>query len=382
MTRRVLVLSNMPAPYRVPLFNTLARNGTGQLRVVFLIERTADRRWQLNSDEILFDLYMLPGVHFYIPRMRWTFHLNPNIFQVIGKYRPDVMIVGGWDTPAYWAALVYRQVYRNTRLVLWCGSNALNRTLSPVVEFPKTIFVNRCDSFVAYNTAAASYLARLGADPTRIVVGNNVGDISFFNEAVNSYRQTAEYESVRREYPACIFIFVGSLIPRKRPDQVIRALSALGDQELGLFIVGEGPEQESLKRMAHERMTDKVWFWGHQQPAELAKLYALADVFVLLTGQEPGSIVLSEALASGLYVIASTFDGSAQDFVIPGINGEVVDPTDAHATTLVASKALRKHRAGELVREAIQQSIATYDTGHYAQAVKAAIELAVNNRTG
>jgi glycosyltransferase involved in cell wall biosynthesis len=377
---RVLILSNILAPYRIPLFNYLAASQIGQFHIAFLAERTHDREWLVYRHEILFDSEMLRGFHIFIPRLRWTLHFNPTVLRVLMSFRPHIVIAGGWDAPAYWLALLYRRMFPGTRLVVWGGSNLLNRTLTRPLEYLKSTFVKYCDSCIAYNTEAARYLTLLGTNPNRIVVGYNVGDIEYFSTAADAFRRSEDYNVTRRQYPACLFIYVGSLIPRKRPDLVIEALSTIKHADIGLFIVGNGPQYEALQRLADELMPGKVWFWGHQQREDLAKLYALTDVFILPTMQEPGSIVLSEALASGLYVIASKFDGTAHDLVIPGVNGDIVDPMDLTAVVDTIGQVLHRWNGEGFRRETIRESIASYDVRHYAHAFERAIQVALEGK--
>ncbi|MBV8395966.1 MAG: hypothetical protein JO064_06870, partial [Actinobacteria bacterium] len=56
---RVTLLTEIPAPYRIPLFNALAARI--DLRVVFLRDRHPERPYDLHRDELEFDWRVLPG---------------------------------------------------------------------------------------------------------------------------------------------------------------------------------------------------------------------------------------------------------------------------------------------------------------------------------
>ncbi len=69
MTRpRVVLLTEIPAPYRIPLFNALAERV--DLRVLFLAAQNPDRPYRLHEEEILFDWDVLPGRDLTV-RGRW-----------------------------------------------------------------------------------------------------------------------------------------------------------------------------------------------------------------------------------------------------------------------------------------------------------------------
>jgi glycosyltransferase involved in cell wall biosynthesis len=75
-------------------------------------------------------------------------------------------------------------------------------------------------------------------------------------------------------------ISVGHLIPRKGHDLIIRALADLPG--LDLMIVGRGPEEEALRRLAQELgVGERVRFLGAVAQEELHAYYSAADILVL-----------------------------------------------------------------------------------------------------
>lgn len=88
-----------------------------------------------------------------------------------------------------------------------------------------------------------------------------------------------------------------------------------------LLVVGKGRKPR--------RVPDNVIFAGPL--AEVEQAYAAADLLTFLPIYEPSSNVVTEALASGLPVITSAFNGAAE-LVEPGINGDVLaEPADTNA---------------------------------------------------
>src|SRR5579864_7876477 len=65
---RVALLTEIPAPYRIPLFNALAERV--DLRVLFLRERNPDRPYDLHREELHFEWRVLPGIQWTI-RTHW-----------------------------------------------------------------------------------------------------------------------------------------------------------------------------------------------------------------------------------------------------------------------------------------------------------------------
>lgn len=100
------------------------------------------------------------------------------------------------------------------------------------------------------------------------------------------------------------FLYAGALVPYKRPDLVIKAFNQL---KLPLVVVGSGPEEKRLKRMARSN----VKFVGQVSDADLALHYAKARALVF-PGTEDFGIVPLECMAAGTPVIA-LYDGALKE---------------------------------------------------------------------
>jgi len=104
-------------------------------------------------------------------------------------------------------------------------------------------------------------------------------------------------------------ITIGSLIPRKGIEQIIDALSLVGN-EVQLTIVGDGPEKPRLQLLTNKlNLEHRVFFKGEVEPSSVEQYLLNADVFILSSHNEGRPNVILEAFASGLPVIATAIDG-------------------------------------------------------------------------
>jgi glycosyltransferase involved in cell wall biosynthesis len=125
--------------------------------------------------------------------------------------------------------------------------------------------------------------------------------------------------------------FVGRLSPEKGIDYLLRAVSGLVKDGLDVsaLIVGDGERAAALKQEAHRlQITDRVTFTGNRGDTPL--LYSAMDVFVLPSQQEAFPMVLLEAMACGVPVVATRV-GDVAEIVEPGVSGLLVDSRDAAA---------------------------------------------------
>ncbi|BAJ31859.1 MULTISPECIES: glycosyltransferase family 4 protein [Kitasatospora] len=130
-----------------------------------------------------------------------------------------------------------------------------------------------------------------------------------------------------------VVLCVARLVPRKGQDVLLRALPLIRRRvpDAVLLLVGAGPDESRLRRLARRCPPGSVVFAGGHGHRETAAFYAAADVFAMpcrtrrlgLEAEGLG-IVFLEASASGLPVVAGR-SGGAPDAVRPGRTGTVVD---------------------------------------------------------
>jgi glycosyltransferase involved in cell wall biosynthesis len=113
---------------------------------------------------------------------------------------------------------------------------------------------------------------------------------------------------------------VGRLDREKGVDLAIRALALL-PPEVTLTVIGAGPEREELERLAGREAYGRVRFAGFLPQARVAEWYAAADAVVLPSRSEQWGMVLNEAAAASLPIVASDAAGAAHELVEPGGNG-------------------------------------------------------------
>lgn len=161
--------------------------------------------------------------------------------------------------------------------------------------------------------------------------------------------QPAEYDLPRPEAarPPRV-IFIGRLDAVKGVPLLLEAFAAVrqGQQDLQLWIVGDGPGRADYEALARNLgVAGAVEFLGYRSMEEVPGLLAQTDLLVLPSFAEGLPVVLMEALAARVPVIASRVAG-VQELVEDGGNGFTIPPGDveslvARMTQLLADPALR-----------------------------------------
>ncbi|KJK39899.1 GDP-mannose-dependent alpha-(1-6)-phosphatidylinositol monomannoside mannosyltransferase [Streptomyces variegatus] len=165
-----------------------------------------------------------------------------------------------------------------------------------------------------------------------------------------------------------VVVCVSRLVRRKGQDTLIRAMPRIlaAEPDTVLLIVGGGPYEKDLRRLAHETgVSSAVRFTGAVPWSELPAHYGAGDVFAMPCRTRRGGldveglgIVYLEASATGLPVVAGD-SGGAPDAVLDGETGWVVrggSPQDAadRIVTLLGDAELRR-RMGERGREWVEE---------------------------
>jgi glycosyltransferase involved in cell wall biosynthesis len=321
--RRLLILSEIISPYRIPVFNALSQNEGVDLRVVFLAETDAQlRQWRVYKDELCFSYEVLPSWRFRFAGK--TILLNRRVQAALERFAPDAIICGGYNYYASWEALSWSR--RNqVDFVLWSESNPYDaRSGRRWVESLKSHFVARCDRFVVPGKSSLAYLQLLGVAPEKVFTAPDAVDNDWFESEANAARARAAEIRKRLGLPGRFILFVGRLVPEKGIFDLLEAYGRLKDDVrsgVGLVFAGDGDGRLELERRAKKISPGAIWINGFLQREELGAMYGLADVFVLPTHSDPWGLVVNEAMACGLPVVVTDVAGCAADLVENGWNG-------------------------------------------------------------
>jgi glycosyltransferase involved in cell wall biosynthesis len=324
-TIRVAVVSPEPTPYRSPLFDRIAARSDIELTVIYAAHSVAGRTWTVEPHHpaIFLSGPRLPGAR---RLLRHDYPLTLGIGRALGRLRPNVVVVSGWSTFASQAAIAWCRA-RRIPYVLLVESHDLGpragwrRAVKGAVVPP---IVRGASSVLVVGSAARESVIARGARPERVRVFANTVDVPRWIERAQDITKTS--------HDGVVVLSVGRDAPDKAFDVLERASDAAG-VKLETVTGGLGEE-------------------------ELARRYAEADIFALLSRHETWGVVVNEAAASALPLVLSDRVGAAYDLLRDGENGFLVPADDVDAAAdalrkLAADPDLRR-RMGERSRELVR----------------------------
>ena len=327
---RVALITEIISPYRIPVFNALARQKGIELHVIFLAETDpTQRRWLVYKDEIEFSYQVLP-----VWRRRWSgghILVNRGTCAALERFRPNSILCGGYNYPAFWQALTWAK-FHSVHFAAWIESTSRDqRNPSVLAEFIKRRFVRNCSSFAVPGKSSFAYVRSMGVPAERIHRAPNAVDNRRFANLARSVRERAAQCRAELGLPQRYFVYAGRVTREKGVFQLLEAYTRLEPElraQVGLVLVGEETARNELMKNAEKVYPGTVVFPGFAQRDQLAAFYALAEVLVFPTLSDTWGLVVNEAMACGLPIIASDVAGCVADLVQGGENGYVIPSGD------------------------------------------------------
>ena len=143
MKRRLVIATEIIAPYRIPVFNALAKHPDVDLHVLFFAETDpTTRNWKVYKDEIRFSYEVLP--HWRRRIGGYNVLLNRGVASALRLAKPEVIVCGGYGYLVGWQILAWAR-RRKVPLFLWSESNLRDqRRRTAPVEMLKRHFIGAC----------------------------------------------------------------------------------------------------------------------------------------------------------------------------------------------------------------------------------------------
>ena len=234
---KVLLITNIPAPYRVDLFYYMqTHQQTHEFFVIYTNRNEDNRQWTIDERKLLQSTILESkiikrkgegDVHY--------LHIPQHLTREITRINPDVVIA--WEyNPSALKALLWCKRHGRKFIHLTDGTLHSERNIGRVQKLMRHIIIRHADACIASSTKAKEKLLQWGAPERKIFISLLTVDISRFRYAEKRENQHT-------------LLFVGRIIPLKGLDLLLRALPKL-HQPFELLIVGDGEAEEKAKLMA------------------------------------------------------------------------------------------------------------------------------------
>jgi glycosyltransferase involved in cell wall biosynthesis len=324
---RLAIVSTHPIQYYAPIFQTLARSARVRPKVFFTWSQTADAPVVDPGfgRPIKWDIPLLEGYEYeFVPniaRNPGTDHFgglrNPGLNAAIESWRPDAVLVFGWNSVSHLRALLH---FKGKLPVFFRGDSMLLDRVSGWRAAARRIFLTWVYRHIAVAIAVGSnnkdYYRWCGVPQTRIAFAPHSVDTQRFAATGGQHESGARQWREELQIPAAarVVLFAGKLQPKKDPLLLLEAFLQCGGPG-HLVFVGSGELASALQERARGR--PDVHFLPFQNQQAMPAVYRIGDVFALPScgPGETWGLALNEAMACGRPVIASSKVGGARDLL-------------------------------------------------------------------
>jgi glycosyltransferase involved in cell wall biosynthesis len=304
------MVTNIPAPYRLPVYELLAADPQIELKVFFCSGREPDREWDLGKSQFEQEHLRERYISF---RGRFI-HFNPDVWKALHKFRPEVVITTGFN-PTHLLAFAYARWNGVKHIAMTDGTFDSELTLSPMHRWVRRHVFKKTCSFIGASDGSLKLYRSYGINESRLFKSHLCANNEFF---LNMPKVEKRYD----------FIFCGRFVAVKSPlfalDLARQVAIRLG-RKISIVFVGSG-ELEVKMRAAATTMTNEVEaaFPGFARQDELPPLYGAARILLFPTQWDPWGVVANEACAAGLPILVTPAAGSAGELIRNGENGFVL----------------------------------------------------------
>lgn len=373
--------------YRIPVYEALSRRLGGHLTVIYnadyvpdrcgrKIERALGQRAKGLRGELALrwscgDGFTNRGLR--IPYQR-------GLVKAILDEEPDVLISDGFFQWTY-AALYVRATRRIPHVMCYEKTCHTERNAQWYRTAYRRFAMRWIDAMCCNGALCAEYAESLGYPSDRITLGHMVADVEGLRRNAANVTATQIRElRAGLALDGLVFLYVGRLIRLKGLQELLAAwrrfCGTVGKDKATLLIVGDGPQREDLEQLCRNRGLSNVRFAGAVDYDELALYYRSADVFTIPTLEDNWSLVVSEAMACGLPVMCSIYNGCWPELVSPE-NGWTFDPLDTEQTRSVLMDVLDARARFDAMGRASERIVAGHEPKTAARQIHQACDIAI-----
>lgn len=336
--KHVVIITNIPAPYRVDFFQYLKEHAKDyRFTILYSSRREDNRSWKIEEKKLENSLFLESKTLKIQKRFDTKYiHIPWGVEKTLNNLSPDV-VIGSEYNPTVLLALHYCRKKKIPYISWTDGTLYSERNISRLQRFLRKYVVSHADSYIASSTKSKEAQMAYGAPEEKC-------HISYLTVNVDAYRQ--EPKGTGKGKILC----VGSMIQRKGVDLLLEALSKV-KAEYSLYLAGEGPEKEALQKLAASlKIENRIHFLGQLDREMLLKHYEDSDLFILPTREDCFALVILEALCSKLPVICSCYADGSYDLIENEKNGSIIDPYDREAFAETIERFLTDAELRENIR--------------------------------
>ena len=324
----VVIVTNMPTPYRTPVFNKVNNNKHINLSVIYCTELEDNRDWNIPKGK--FNEIFLKKSYFKKSDGFNYIHCNFDVLSKLKELNPDIVISCGFN-PTHIITFLYCKMWKIKHYSMTDGWRFSESKLTLLHRWIR-LFVYKYS--VGIITPSVKGIEYFKSD-------FNINEKKIHKVPLVSQYSVDEFSLLSFNDREFDFIFVGNFEERKNP--ILFLKSCIDTQEISkvrlkIAMIGKGSLLFECEKLARELNLD-VEFSGAIQPKDVMTYLSNSKFFVFPSNLDAWGLVVNEAMTVGTPVISSIYAASTFDLIVNNENGFVLESLDRSGLSKLMVKA-------------------------------------------
>ncbi len=262
--------------------------------------------------------------------------INLEIFKELKNEKYDAILVHGYESLTAWLTMAAAKL-TGTKII-WRGEAVLrgneggNSIKQGLKRFVLKKFFRYCDATLFSCTGNKEYLKYYAVGDDKLFSIPCAVNNEFFQQERERYINRVDNIKFELgiEEDNLVILFSARFTSRKRPLDLLNALTKIDCKKITVLFVGDGPQRKIMEEYCKQNNINVI-FTGFVNQTEISKYYSVADLDIVISDYDPSPKAMNEAMNFRLPIIVSSVVGTAYDLVKDGENGFILKVGDIHA---------------------------------------------------
>ena len=367
--KKLAIITTHPIQYQIPLFKKLKKSKI-KAHVFFasrhgLSSNEIDHEfkvkvnWKINQNlTSKYKNFFSPNQKFSINDFRLSFSGLEKHF-IKNKY--DAVLLCGWNKLIYLKAFFLAKKLK-IKTILRVETN-LNLQISPIKKNIKYFILKYLFKYIDYflyiGILNKFFFLKHGVPSKKLFSSPYCVDNEYFKK--KKIKKTKLKKKLNLNYKI-IILYVGKFIERKKPlDYLELTKKFIHNKQVHFVMIGNGDLMHDCKKFIKNNFLNNVSIIGFKNQNELKNYYHISDLLVITSKYETWGLVINEAMASGLPVIATKQCGATEDLIKNAKTGYLYNHYELNKLFSNFNKFLNKIDLKKKIKKNIQIKIKNYN---------------------
>ena len=351
--KKVLIVFNHPAPYKVRLFNELSKSF--DLHVIFERDSASDRDAKFYyEDKYDFTVHKIKGI-----KIGTEGCISNGVTKHIKNNKYDLIIMNGYSHYPEMKAINYMKRH-HIPYVLYINGGVIKKE-SFIKKAIKKHYIKGAKAYFSPDQQSNQYLIHYGANENLIFnyPYSTIFDYEILSECPN---KASLREQLGIKFDK-VFVSSGQLIERKNYVSLVKEWKKF-PENYGFFLIGDGPQRKEIEKIIHERKIKNVVLTGFLPRAQMFQYFQASDAFLFPSKEDIYGHVINEALSQGIPVISTNNVNSAIKLVQNGQNGYLFDDLSGPLFESALANVLNMNAFSRCIKTAKENTIENMTKRH------------------